>query len=503
MRTYFFLLLFNFLILALGLFNSSGFVDSSQDVQKKEAQHFEPKFKISKKTTHKIPKGQKFTFGYLEVLEDRSQPEGQTIQLPIYIFKSRNPNPKPDPIIYTVGGPGSSTMPSAPYMNYYQYLDERDFILIEQRGTAFARPHLDCPEWSQALHDIAFLDDSEESDSLLQEAVKSCKERLIAHKINLNCYNTNAIAADIADLVNVLKIDAYNLLTISYSTKIAQVLLRDYPASIRSVVMDSALPLEVNYEEESIANLLENLDLVLNDCAANEACNSNFPQLKERFKAFLVEKTKEPLQLSVPNPENGEMESFRLRGKDLINVYTSVLNEDYVDVPMQINKLLDGKYDYLEQMLVGLFDEGENRSGMGMRLSVWCAEEYPFIDQEVVKLETQRHSEIKGLSPAFFSDSICDIWGVKKASDEENNPVHSNIPVLFINGSYDYETPPKWAENMMRNFKNSYQLVFPGWTHTPTTNWSNQCAMTAANMFFNDPNTLPMPTCLEEIKRQF
>jgi pimeloyl-ACP methyl ester carboxylesterase len=56
------------------------------------------------------------------------------------------------------------------------------------------------------------------------------------------------------------------LLTLSYGTKIAQTLLRDYPEGIRSVVMDSPLPLEVNYDEESVGNLLESWELIFRDC---------------------------------------------------------------------------------------------------------------------------------------------------------------------------------------------------------------------------------------------
>ncbi len=222
---------------------------------------FNPSFKVSQKTTHEIPKGQEYTFGYLSVLENRSNPNSRVIQLPVYIFKSRNPKPQPDPIIYTVGGPGSTTMPSAQYMKYYQYLDDRDFILIEQRGNYYAKPHLDCPEWAQAIYDSNLPpsdgdnsrvegqkaqvgDEKSQVDAEMAEnqfalAAKACRQRLTAQGIDLNGYNTNEIAADIADLVQVLGIDSYNLLTISYSTKIAQVLLRDYPEGIRSVVMDS------------------------------------------------------------------------------------------------------------------------------------------------------------------------------------------------------------------------------------------------------------------------
>ena len=49
---------------------------------------FSQKFKISEKTTHKIKKDQEYTFGYLEVLENRDNPNGNTIKLPVYISKS-------------------------------------------------------------------------------------------------------------------------------------------------------------------------------------------------------------------------------------------------------------------------------------------------------------------------------------------------------------------------------------------------------------------------------
>ena len=134
---------------------------------------FSPKFKISKKTTHKIKKDQEYTFGYLEVLENRDKPNGATIKLPVYIFKSRSNNPKPDPILYTVGGPGYTSMLASQYMQYYKYLDDRDFILFEQRGTQYAQPSLDCPEWSKAIYESNLPGfDKTSTDSLLQRAAK-------------------------------------------------------------------------------------------------------------------------------------------------------------------------------------------------------------------------------------------------------------------------------------------------------------------------------------------
>ncbi len=463
---------------------------------------FKSSFKTSKKTTHKISKEQDYIFGYLEVPENRNNPNSKMIKTPVYIFKSRSKNPKPDPIIYTVGGPGSTTMPSAQYMKYYRYLDDRDFILIEQRGNYYSKPHLDCPEWAEVTYKSNLPDfNLNHSDSLYNDAAKKCRSRLTKKGIDLNGYNTNEIAADINDLVSTLGIKQYNLLTISYSTKIAQVLLRDYSKKIRSVVMDSPLPLEVSYDEESVGNILETIKTLLNDCESDNNCNKAFPNLSERFFSYLRDKTKNPLEVSVKNPNTGKQERFYLKGEDLIGIFTLASTGQVANIPMEMNKVLNGDLSSITYYLATLFEEsGDDGSGKGMRLSVWCAEEYPFNSQEKISIETNRYPEVKGLSPNTFKASVCDIWSVQKVSDIENKAITTDIPVLLISGEYDELTPVKWAQNMLPNLENGHHIIFKGWKHTPTAYWDNPCGMEVANKFFENPNEKPHPKCLETIK---
>ncbi|WP_405205018.1 alpha/beta fold hydrolase [Aquimarina sp. LLG6339-5] len=477
----------------------SGFLLLFQNTSSQIA-NFEPSFKESKKLPFKIKKNQNFTFGYLTVLEDRSKPNGKTIKLPVYIFKSRSKTPQKDPIIYTVGGPGSSTMYSAPYMEYYKYLDDRDFILFEQRGTKFAKPHLDCPEWGDATY---FSNQPEYSnvqkDSAIQDAAKKCRERLLKEGNNINTYKTTTIAEDIEDLRKALGIETYNLLTISYSTKIAQVLMRDYPKNIRSVVMDSPLPLEVNYAEESIQNLLNSYHKLFEDCKKDRGCNEAYPNLEERFFNSLLEKTKEPLQIKILST-NGKKESiFRLRGKDLIGFFGQFSTSDIPNVPGIIDQFIKEDYNLLKESLRSSMESKSDGEGMGMRLSVWCAEETSFVSDTVIKAESNKYPSIKGTDPYLFDLEICEIWNVNSETDTENKPVISTIPVLLISGEYDNATPEKWAKQMLPNLKNGFHLTFKGWLHTPTTNWGNPCAMEAANQFFNNPSKKPNPACFKKI----
>jgi len=102
-----------------------------------------------------IPPGEKVECGYLTVRENRAAKNGKTIRLPIIIQKSENPNPKPDPILRTFGGPGASSLKMVTGRAGSPWLKERDLIIFEQRGTKYAQPALECPEVNEANIDSA------------------------------------------------------------------------------------------------------------------------------------------------------------------------------------------------------------------------------------------------------------------------------------------------------------------------------------------------------------
>lgn len=461
-----------------------------------------PKFTHSKWPPYQIKLTQPAVFGYLEVPENRENPEGSWIRLPVYIFKSRSKHPRPDPIIYTLGGPGSSTMQAAPYMEYYSYLDNRDMILFEQRGTEYARPSLNCPEWAKANSEIMYGDYTDKKkETILKKAAKACRNRLLAEQHDLNTYNTATTAADIEDLRKALRISQWNILSVSYSTKIAQVLMRDYPQGIRSVVMDSPLPLEASYDEESATHLIASFEKLFQDCEKTPSCHHAFPNLGIAFWQFLEEKTQNPLEITVPHPQTRKEITLRLKGKDIISLLDINSTYEIPYLPQFIYQILQTDYSILTSRIQILMKkEGK---GLGMRLSVWCSEEASFTSFEKVASEREKYPPIKGYSPAVFDESICDIWGVKKVQKIENEAIYSIIPTLIINGEYDYNTPTQWGQKMKQNLPNSYHIVFKAWGHAPIHNWDNTCAMQAAHTFLNNPSQSPIVDCLDEIEPNF
>lgn len=193
-----------------------------------------------------IPAGARVECGFLAVPENRTRPDSRTIRLAVAILKSRSENPAPDPIVYLAGGPGASALLEKPLGWWLDspFPDNRDFILFEQRGTRFSEPFLNCPEEDTA----AILDPGENNGSYLNAALQ-CRDRLLSQGVDLTAYNSVASAADLEDLRAVLGYAEWNLYGVSYGTRLALSAMRDNPAGIRSVILDSTLPLQANISE--------------------------------------------------------------------------------------------------------------------------------------------------------------------------------------------------------------------------------------------------------------
>jgi pimeloyl-ACP methyl ester carboxylesterase len=274
-------------------------------------------------------------------------------------------------------------------------------------------------------------------------------------------------------------------------------MMRDYPAGLRSVVMDSPLPLAVNYDESSITNLRATYDTVFSDCANSPDCAAKHPDLSQRFRDFLMKVSDQPLELQVDRPDGNGDTAVQFGGADVVDYLAGLNTGSVAGFPAKLDALINGNTQILKDNFS--WPTVGPGNGKGMRLSVWCSEELNFVSQEKVAEESARFTFLSNKSPLVFSFEVCRTWGVRSASAQENEPINSDIPTLLISGTYDAATPVKWAAQLNRELGNSHHLIFPGWAHTPTTYWDNSCAMEAANAFFNVPEQVPELTCLREL----
>jgi pimeloyl-ACP methyl ester carboxylesterase len=451
-----------------------------------------------------IPKGEKVECGYLVVPEDRTIKNSKMIRLPIAILKSDNPSPQSDPVLRTLGGPGGSSLRMVTGRRFSPWLKQRDMIIFEQRGTKYSQPALECPEVSEAKISSAKEQLSPKQAKANElKAAKLCRARLIKQGINLAAYNSTQSAADIEDLRRVLKLEKINLYGVSYSARLMLNVMRDFPKGIRSVVLESTMPLEINYDELGVTEIVRSLDLFFGKCAANSDCNAAFPNLETKFYDLVKKTNAEPIMISVKDQKSGENVNLKLNGNDivtwLVDYSFSSDGNTISDAPWKIQAVLDGDFsplkDYAESKLQPDF------YSLGMRYSVWCREEFPFENRSKIAAQSNLFPKLKSYEVQSLPD-ICRIWNIPPARKIENESVKSEIPTLIMAGEYDAYTPPEWGKMTAANLKNSFFIEVPWAGHGPAFN-SPLCVNEIVADFFNDPVSAPKTDCLDKINKFF
>ena len=465
-----------------------------------------------------LPEGEKLdetiSCGFLFVPENRNDPESVEIELAVAILYARQQPARPDAVIYLNGGPGNATLTEIEGWSQSMLRETRDLILFDQRGTGYSFPVLNCVEFDDGNYD---------SYASEEEASLACLERLKEEGIATDSYNSRENASDVADLVKALRLKEVNLYSISYGTRLALTVMRDHPVGIRSVVLDSAYPPNVEGIAEAPMHLQRAFDQLFSECRADEACNAAYPSLEADFYALLEDLKETPYTLA---------DALELSASDYVDSLFQALYDTWLipGLPYAISLATQGNLDdsyalltgeltaediaadeqplsVLWQLLVGVFarqaasidDDAE-----GMYNSVECYEDAPFQTPQMVKdLSQGVHPSLRDaqIASALSQLELCEMWSGETAGEIENEAVVSDIPTLVLAGSLDPITPPGWGELAAQSLANSSFILLPGMGHSLIDYYD--CPNSLIASFFDHPEQALDSNCTAQMKTSF
>ncbi len=448
----------------------------------------------------KGPPGHDVDCGYLIAPEDHTKPDGKTIRLAVARFKSDAPQPKPDPIVYLEGGPGGS--PLKAYVSQFDaifgpLLADRDLIMFDQRGTGYSEPALSCPEIKQLALDTLDQDLSlEKSNELNKEAALKCRDRLAKDGVDFELFNTAQNAADIDALRQALGLDQIDLYGTSYGTRLALTALRDHPQGIRSAIIDSVVPLQVDLFAQTPVNGAQALAKVFKACEADTTCNQNYPNLNQVFSDLKAQLDKQPAKFDV-TLNTGEKKEALLNGDSLVGtlfqgLYATSLIPSF---PRMIYDARDGKYDLLAGIIAANIAQLDDIS-YGMYYSVHCQEEAPYTNVDQMKAATRQYPDFAVLGDTGTL-AVCHDWKVPNAPAVENEPVSSDVPTLVFSGEFDPITPPAYGEAAAQTLSKSTFFLIPHAGHAASV--TEDCPRNILLAYLDDPAKKPDSACLAEL----
>ncbi len=453
-----------------------------------------------------LSEGESLICGYVTVPLRHDTPDGPTTRLAVARFPSSASHPEPDPLVLVRGGPGESTLtvfaPVVASSIGERFLEQRDIVLIELRGTYYSEPSLDCPEWD------AFIDDrlsrdirSGEELRLDIESIRRCHERLQSQGIDLSAFNTVESAADIPSVMSALGYREFNLFATSASTLIAQHLMRDQPDNLRSVILDSPLPLDERPYADFVIGANESLTGRFAACDNDARCRDAYPDLAGSLTEAIERFNREPVTVSIVNLSTDEPADVVLNGDRVAELVYGMLSDSEAvpALPLVIEMLAEGD-TALAPTFGGALFHPEHFS-RGLQYSALCAEEITFAEAEI---------GIPGEYPSFETVVAalwprkllagCEFWSVERLPPVVDEPVSSNVPTLIVSGQFDI-LPASYGPGLERSLSQAQLVTVPGAAHTPTG--SGDCSLDIAEEFFNQPDSAVDSACLNTIEVRF
>jgi len=393
--------------------------------------------------------------GQYTVFEDRAAKSGRQIALKIVVAPALKRNPAPDPLFIFEGGPGGGAATLAEYRlpMFHRFQTDRDIVLIDQRGTGDSNP-LNCEPEDRDEEDFSKIDDYP------VERLRTCLAQL---KADARLYTTAIAMDDIDEVRKYLGYGEINLWGGSYGTRAALVYLKRHEDSVRSVVLDGVAPPDMRLPLYMPRDGQRALDLMIDDCAKDAACNKQFPNLRESVTTMFAHAAAKP-HITFTHPRTGKSEQMTVSQRLVASIIFSALYDPTTTslLPQLITDAAQGNYGGLLALAFSR-DLPKGAMSEGMFLSVICAEDIPRIQPD----EIVREAKGRFLGTAFYDTRMkpCEFWPRGAVADDFYQPVVSSKPVLIFSGQDDPVTPPSWGDHVAQSLSNSKHFIVPGSGH--------------------------------------
>lgn len=426
--------------------------------------------------------------GTITVFEDRSAAAGRTIDLNIMVIPATDSRVKGDPLFFLAGGPGqAATDVAGLFMGLRDLRRDRDIVLVDQRGTGASNSlacHLDIDGMESLGTDL---------DQLAQMQLDTLRKCLENFDADPSLYTTPIAMDDLNEVRETLGFPTINLYGISYGTRAALVYLRRHPETVRSVILDSVVPLTMSIPENVAIDAQSAFDQLVADCKADPGCSRSYPDVAGEYRRLRqrLELTAEEVELT--HPRTGKRVEGVIGPRLVSGLVRSVMYSRELSalLPLAIHEAYLHNYEPMVALAYA-FSGDDPMVSNGMMASVLCAADMRRVSsgKDAPDFENALFEAIK---------PICDFWPIGELPADYFEPVASDVPVLLLSGTLDPITPPRYGEEAAATLSNSVHVIVPGVGHGVGM---QGCLPDVMAEFLDDPSPDTLNTnCAIDLKR--
>lgn len=421
--------------------------------------------------------------------------------LPVVIIKDDSIDHRQDPVVYLQGGPGlGASLDQESINKWLNWLTvaglNRDLILMDPRGTGLSLPKLNCSDKGQQAklwkENILLADELKINNQSMMNCFNSLEKHYSA--LSVKNFSTQDSARDLISLMQQLNYPDWNILGVSYGTRLALEIeqqLKTIPASgLKAMVLDSVYPAGFGGVQTWPQVLDSAMSGFFEGCLQQADCKQlvkNSGQLKEELLTALQQLKSNPINMTVKRWDGEAPIYFVVNDHRFVSAIFAAIYDprDWLDIVQAIHAVNQQSGLIQEKTLKKLIEPYLNRNLNSQFNSlaftaVDCADNAMGSEQDYLQSLID-FSLMAEYTKDQWQNQLCHQLSVNHYLNSHT----PQVPVLILSGKNDPVTPSAWAITMHQQWKNSQLVLRKDLAHSVLS--TDICLLENLHRFFDEP----------------
>jgi len=421
-------------------------------------------------------------------------------RLAVVILHNDSAQRRADPVVYLQGGPGASARLHSDgikaWLNWMRYSNtKRDLILLDTRGTGRSRPALVCGEYNQfnqqlLRQNLSLGDELAQGYKVATQCFSSAAQ--VNPQLDYRNFSTQKSAQDVRALMAQLEYTDWNILGVSYGTRLAlEIALQEQQAPqrvrLKSMVLDSVYPAGFGGVQTWPQVLDEGMQQFFSGCSALQDCIKNLATptvlLEQQFMQTLHSLQENPMVLTIKRWDGEAPVNFVVNDHRFLSAaFAAIYNPgDWPTIIDSINAVSAQRADLLKPLIEPYINNSMTSDFNSLTFTaVDCAD-------NPVQLEADYAAAL--VQYPLLQEYTRDQWRYQLChrlpSQSPLVQAAPHIPTLLLSGELDPITPTSWAKTVNQQWPQSQLRVREKIAHSVLG--TDVCLLEHLDEFFNQP----------------
>jgi pimeloyl-ACP methyl ester carboxylesterase len=423
-------------------------------------------------------------------------------RLPVVILRDETPTHRNDPVVYLQGGPGAGARLHAEgikeWLSWMRYAGlGRDLILIDTRGTGRSSPALVCAEYNRmnqkVLRENTLLADELASGFAVTSACfDAAKVRNSA--LDYRHFSTSQSARDIRALMQALEYAEWNILGVSYGTRLAleiayQEVHSPQSATLKSMVLDSVYPAGFGGVQTWPQVLDEAMHKFFVGCAAVSDCvnaldNPNI-SIAQLFMNTLSSLRESPMELTIRRWDGEAPVSLLLNDHRFLSAAFAATysSRDWLKIADAIKGVAVYRHELIKPLLEPFINQSMSGDFNSLTFTAVDCADNPVMSELAYSDTVKQYPLLQYYTRDQWRYQLCH----RLPAEAPLNRHQPEMPALILAGALDPVTPVTWALAVHSEWKNTQLRISDDVAHSVLG--SEACLLQSLVNYYDKPES--------------